>query len=55
MIAGPGRVRVGDLGRDAASCAAVSEPGVMAKPEAIYLSLVCVRGSPLGFWGLAIG
>jgi hypothetical protein len=30
---------------------ALTEPGVLAKPEGLYLSLVCIRGSPLGLEG----
>jgi hypothetical protein len=32
--------------------AAVSEPGILAKPEAVYLSLVCFCGSLFGRFGI---
>jgi hypothetical protein len=47
-IAGPAQVRTQDLAPDLRRCAAMSEPGVLAKPDALYLSLLCVRASPLG-------
>jgi hypothetical protein len=51
IIAGPALVPIAGLARDISGCAAVTEPGVLARPEGLYLSLVCVRGSPFGLLG----
>ena len=50
-IAGPALLPIADLARDLSRCAAVTEPGVLAKPDGLYLSLVCIRGSPFGLLG----
>lgn len=52
-LAGPAVIRVEKLHRDLASCLAVSEPGVLAKPDALYLALVCFRGSLFGLFGIS--
>jgi hypothetical protein len=52
-LAGSAIVRVQELHRDLASCAAVSEPGVLAKPDALYLALICLRGSLFGWFGVS--
>jgi hypothetical protein len=52
-LAGPAVVRVQELHRELASCAAVSEPGVLAKPDALYLALICFRGSLFGLFGVS--
>jgi hypothetical protein len=52
-LAGPAVIRIQNLHRDLASCAAVSEPGVLAKPDALYLALICFRGSLFGLLGVS--
>jgi hypothetical protein len=52
-ISGPAVVRVQDLAPDLAHCAAVSEPGVLDKPDGLYFSLVCYRGSLFGLFGVS--
>ena len=32
-------------------CAALSEPGLLAKPDALYLSLICFKPKLLGLLG----
>ena len=48
IISGPALLPLARLSRDLSRCVAATEPGVLAKPEAVYLSLVCIRGSPFG-------
>lgn len=52
-IAGPPRLSLADLSRELSRCVAVTEPGVLAKSEGVYLSLVCIRGSPFGLLGFS--
>jgi hypothetical protein len=52
-LAGPAVVRIQELHRDLANCAAVSEPGALATPDALYLALVCFRGSLFGWFGVS--
>jgi hypothetical protein len=52
-LAGPAVIRIQELHHDLASCAAVSEPGVLAKPDALYLVLICARGSLFGLFGVS--
>jgi len=49
-LAGPAVIRIHELNRGLARCAAVSEPGVLAKPDALYLALICFRGSLFGLF-----
>jgi hypothetical protein len=52
-LAGPAVIRIHELNRGLARCAAVSEPGVLAKPDALYLALICFRGSLFGLFGVS--
>lgn len=40
------------LHKDLSRCAAVSEPGTLAKADGVYLALVCFEGSFLGLLGV---
>ena len=50
-IAGPPVNWLQKLGKDLAQCVIVSEPGVLAKPDALYLSLTCFRPKLFGLMG----
>jgi hypothetical protein len=50
-IAGPGVNKVQTLDAALASCVAVSEPGLLPKPDALYMSLVCYKPDPAGQTG----
>ena len=47
-IAGPGVNRVQLLSPALAGCIAVSEPGLLSKPDALYMSLVCYKSGLAG-------
>jgi hypothetical protein len=44
-IVGPPQYRLGSLHSDLAGCAAATEPGLLARPEALYMSLYCAWGN----------
>jgi hypothetical protein len=51
-IAGAAVSKIQALHKDLARCAAVSEPGALAKPDGVYLVLTCFEGSFLGLFGV---
>jgi hypothetical protein len=51
-IAGDAVTQIQRLHKDLSRCVAVSEPGVLAKPDGVYLVLTCFEGSFLGLLGV---
>jgi hypothetical protein len=52
-LAGPAVIRIEKLHHDLANCVSVSEPGVLAKPDALYLALICFRANLFGLFGVS--
>ncbi len=50
-LPGPGVNKVQKLASALEHCAALSEPGLLAKPDALYLSLICFKPKLLGLLG----
>ena len=50
-IPGPGVNKVRKLASALENCIAVSEPGLLAKPDALYLSMICFKPKLLGLLG----
>jgi hypothetical protein len=51
-ISGGAVAQFQQLHKDLSRCAAVSEPGTLAKADGVYLALVCFEGSFLGLLGV---
>ncbi len=50
-IPGPGVNKVRKISRNLKNCFALSEAGMMAKPDAVYLSMMCFKPKLLGLLG----